>query len=432
MAPAPFSARRTGGRVEGNGEAKMAVATPRGIVLAYSGGLDTSVAVPWLREHYGSVGTRIICMCADLGQGDDMDQVRRNAVAAGADACHIVDARMEFVREFAFPVMQASAVYEGRYLLGTSFARPCIARHLVRIAHEEGADAVAHGATGKGNDQVRFELTIKALAPSLRIIAPWREWHIRSREDAMAYAAARGVQVPVTPQKPYSRDANLWHISHEGGVLEDPAQAPPDDLLLMTVRPEQAPPEPEIVAVGFQAGVPISIDGKALDPVALLTELNRLGGRHGVGVVSLVENRLVGMKSRGVYETPGGTILYEAHAALEELVLDRQTLHYKQQMALRYADLVYEGFWFSPLKDALDAFVHSTQANVTGTVRVRCHRGRAEAVGAQSPFSLYDPQLATFGADDTYRHDDARGFINLLGLPLVVQARLREKASGAQ
>ena len=410
----------------------MAATAPRGIVLAYSGGLDTSVAVPWLREHYGAAGTRIICMCADLGQGDDMEQVRRNAVAAGADACHIVDARREFVSEFAFPVMQAGAMYEGRYLLGTSFARPCIARHLVRVAHEEGADAVAHGATGKGNDQVRFELTVKALDPSLRIIAPWREWHIRSREDAMEYAASHGVKVPVTPKKPYSRDANLWHISHEGGVLEDPAQAPPADLLLMTAGPEEAPAESEIVTVGFVAGVPVSLDGREVDPIALLSELNRRGGRHGVGVVSLVENRLVGMKSRGVYETPGGTILYEAHAALEELVLDRQTLHYKQQVALRFADLVYEGFWFSPLKEALDAFVQSTQRAVTGIVRVRLHRGRAVAVGAESPNSLYDPQLATFGADGTYRHDDARGFITLLGLPLVVQARLRQKAGDSQ
>jgi argininosuccinate synthase len=408
------------------------VSRPHAIVLAYSGGLDTSVAVPWLREHYGGDGTRIICMCADLGQGDDMDQVRRNAVAAGADACHVVDAREEFVREFAFPVLQAAAVYEGRYLLGTSFARPCIARHLVRVAHAEGADAVAHGATGKGNDQVRFELAVKALDPDLRVIAPWREWHIRSREDAMAYAAAHGVHIPVTPQKPYSRDENLWHTSHEGGILEDPAQAPPDDLLLRTARPEDASVEAATVSVGFEGGLPVALEGRPTGPVDLLTELNRLGGRHGVGVVSLVENRLVGMKSRGVYETPGGTILHEAHAALEELVLDRQTLHFKQQVALRYADLVYEGFWFTPLKEALDAFVQSTQRHVTGTVRVRLYRGRAEAVGAESPYSLYDPGLATFGNDGAYRHEDARGFITLLGLPLAVQARLRRRAGGGE
>ena len=403
---------------------------PRAIVLAYSGGLDTSVAVPWLREHYGGGGTRIICMCADLGQGDDMDQVRRNAVASGADACHIVDAREEFVRDFAFPVLRAGAVYEGRYLLGTSFARPCIGAHLVRVAQAEGADAVAHGATGKGNDQVRFELTVKALDPSLRVIAPWREWHIRSREDAMAFAQERGIQIPVSPQQPYSRDANLWHVSHEGGVLEDPAQAPPPDLLLRTARLEETPAEAEIIELQWEQGVPVAVNGRRCSPAALLAECNRLGGRHGVGVVSLVENRLVGMKSRGVYETPGGTLLYEAHAALEELVLDRQTLHHKQQVALRYADLVYEGFWFTPLKEALDAFVTSTQRNVTGTVRVRLHRGRAEAVGAESPYSLYDLGLATFGDDGAYRHDDARGFITLLGLPLTVQARLRQRLEG--
>ena len=400
---------------------------PRAIVLAYSGGLDTSVAVPWLREHYGGAGTRIVCMCADLGQGDDMDQVRRNALAAGADGCHVVDAREEFLRDFAFPVLRAGAVYEGRYLLGTSFARPCIARHLVEVAHAEGADAVAHGATGKGNDQVRFELTVAALDPDLRVIAPWREWDIRSREDAMAYAAQRGVRVPVTPAKPYSRDANLWHTSHEGGVLEDPARPAPGDLLLRSVAPAEAPAEAEELTVEWERGRPVGLDGRRLDPVALVSALNARGGRHGVGTVSLVENRLVGMKSRGVYETPGGSILYEAHAALEALVLDRQTSHFKQQVALRYADLVYEGFWFTPLREALDAFVERTQEPVTGTVRVRLYRGRAEAVGAESPHSLYDPGLATFGDDGVFRHDDARGFIALLGLPLRVEARLRRR-----
>jgi argininosuccinate synthase len=403
---------------------------PRAIVLAYSGGLDTSVAVPWLREHYGGAGARIVCLCVDLGQGDDMEQVRHNAVRAGADACHVVDAREEFVRDFAFPVLRAGAVYEGRYLLGTSFARPCIARHLVAVAHAEGADAVAHGATGKGNDQVRFELSVRALDPDLRVIAPWREWHIRSREDAMAYAAARGVEVPVSPAKPYSRDANLWHTSHEGGVLEDPAAPVPDDLLLRSVRPEDAPAEAETVAVSWEAGVPVALDGRRLGPVELLEALNALGGRHGVGTVSLVENRLVGMKSRGVYETPGGTILHEAHAALEALVLDRQTLHFRQHVALRYAELVYDGFWFSPLREALDAFVDRIQQVVTGTVRVRLHRGRAEALACESPYSLYDAGLATFGDDGAYRHDDAAGFIALLGLPLAVQARLRRRLEG--
>ena len=403
---------------------------PRAIVLAYSGGLDTSVAVPWLREHYGGAGTRIVCLCVDLGQGDDMDQVRRNAVRAGADACRIVDAREEFLRDFAFPVLQAGAVYEGRYLLGTSFARPCIARHLVETAHEEHADAVAHGATGKGNDQVRFELGVQALDPDLRVIAPWREWNIRSREDAMAYAAARGVEVPVSPAKPYSRDANLWHTSHEGGVLEDPAAPVPDDLLVRSVRPQDAPAEPETVAVSWEGGVPVAVDGQRLGAVELLRVLNDRAGRHGVGTVSLVENRLVGMKSRGVYETPGGTVLHEAHAALEALVLDRQTLHFKEHVALRYAELVYDGFWFTPLREALQAFVATTQRAVTGTVRVRLHRGRAEAVAAESPHTLYDPGLATFGDDGRYRHDDARGFITLLGLPLAVQARRRRRLEG--
>ena len=396
-------------------------------MLAYSGGLDTSVAIPWLREHYGQDGTRIIAMCADLGQGDDMADVRRKALASGADACHVVDARQEFLTDYAFPVLRAGAVYEGRYLLGTSFARPCIAKHLVDVAAAEGADAVAHGATGKGNDQVRFELTVKALAPHLKVIAPWREWHIQSREDAMAYARAHDVPVPVTPAKPYSRDANLWHTSHEGGILEDPGAVRPDGLLVMGQEAWDAAPDQEIVTIGWERGVPVSLNGAALDPVALLTELNAAGARHGVGVVDLVENRLVGMKSRGVYETPGGTILHEAHARLEELVLDRQTLHFKQHVALRYAELVYDGFWFTPLREALDAFVASTQGAVNGRVRVRLYRGRAEAVAAESPNSLYDPELATFGNDPSYRHEDARGFITLLGLPLVVRARLRKR-----
>jgi argininosuccinate synthase len=324
-------------------------------------------------------------------------------------------------------VLQAHAVYEGRYLLGTSFARPCIARHLVEVARLEGADAVAHGATGKGNDQVRFELTVKALAPDLQVIAPWREWDIRSREDAMEYARAHNVPVPVTPRKPYSRDANLWHTSHEGGTLEDPGAVRPEDLLLMASEPWAAAAEPETITLGFRGGVPVSLNGESLEPVALLQALNATAGRHGVGVVDLVENRLVGMKSRGVYETPGGTVLYEAHARLEELVLDRHTLHFKQQVALRYAELVYDGFWYTPLREALDAFVSSTQRVVSGEVSVRLYRGRAEAVAAKSPYSLYDPGLATFGADASYHHDDARGFITLLGLPLVVQARLRQR-----
>ncbi len=394
------------------------------IVLAYSGGLDTSVAIPWLRETYGG---RIVAVCCDLGQGDDMEAVRAKALASGADACEVVDAREEFLTEFAFPVLRAGAVYEGKYLLGTSFARPCIARHLVSVAQKEGARAVAHGATGKGNDQVRFELGIRALAPDLEVIAPWRLWPIHSREDAMAYAAAHGVPVPVTPRQPYSRDQNLWHLSHEGGVLEDPDTAPPSDVLKMSVPPAEAPAQGETVVIAWERGVPVALDGERLGPVDLLGRLNAMGGRHGVGTISLVENRLVGMKSRGVYETPGGTILYEAHAALEALVLDRATSHFKQHVALRYAELVYDGFWFTPLREALDAFVDQTQDPVTGDVRVRLYRGRAEAVGARSPYSLYDPQLATFGEDVSFRHEDARGFIKLLGLPVEVQARLRQR-----
>lgn len=396
----------------------------RCIVLAYSGGLDTSVAIPWLAETYGG---RIVAMCCDLGQGDDMEAVRAKALASGAADCVVVDAKDEFVRDFVFPVLRAGAVYEGKYLLGTSFARPCIARHLVEVARREGAYAVAHGATGKGNDQVRFELGVKALAPDLEVIAPWRQWPIRSREDAMAYAERKGVPVPVTPRQPYSRDQNLWHISHEGGVLEDPAQPAPEDVLRMSVSPEKAPAEAEVISIVWEAGIPVAVDGQRLSPVALLQTLNVRAGRHGIGTVSLVENRLVGMKSRGVYETPGGTVLYEAHRALESLVLDRATSHFKEHVALRYAELVYDGFWFAPLREALDAFVNQTQQAVTGEVRVRLYRGRADADGVESPYSLYDPTLATFGADASFRHEDARGFITLLGLPLQVQARLRER-----
>jgi argininosuccinate synthase len=386
------------------------------VVLAYSGGLDTSVAIPWLRERYGC---RVVALCVDLGQGDDLEAVRRKAVASGAEKCVIADARREFLTDYAYRVLRAGAVYEGRYLLGTSFARPVIARHLVEVARAEGADAVAHGATGKGNDQVRFELGVRALDPDLRVVAPWREWDIRSREDAMAYARAHGIPVPVTPEKPYSRDQNLWHLSHEGGVLEDPAQEPPADLCQLTSAPERAPAEPEYVSVRFERGTPVG------DPVELITALNAVGGRHGVGVVSLVENRLVGMKSRGVYETPGGTILAAAHEELERLCLDRATLHFKQHVALRYADLVYDGFWFSPLREALDAFVDRTQETVTGEVRLKLYRGSCTPVGATSPHSLYDPELATFGRDEVYRQADAEGFIRLLGLPLEVQARAR-------
>lgn len=394
--------------------------------MAYSGGLDTSVAIPWLKEHSG--GARVVAMCCDLGQGEDLAAVREKALAFGADAVHIVDAREEFLRDFVFPTLKAGALYEGRYLLGTSFARPVIARHLVEVAHAEGGTMIAHGATGKGNDQVRFELSVRALDPDLKVVAPWRIWEIRSREDAMAYAEKRGIPVPATPQRPYSTDANLWHLSHEGGILEDPAKEFPDDVLDWTARPQDAPNTPAYVTVGFERGVPTSLDGESLDPVTLVTRLNRLGGRHGVGVVSLVENRLVGMKSRGIYETPGGTILFTAHEELEHLCLDRATLHVKQHLALRYADLVYDGFWYTPLREALDAFVDTTQRTVTGEVRCKLFKGGCRTAGATSAYSLYDPELATFGQDESYRHQDAEGFIRLLGLPLEVQARLRARS----
>ncbi len=392
------------------------------VVLAYSGGLDTSIIIPWLKENYGA---EVVAMCADLGQGDDLEAVREKALRSGAERVYIEDLRREFVTDYLFPMLKAGAVYEGKYLLGTSVARPLIARRLVEVAAREGAGAVAHGATGKGNDQVRFELTVKALNPDLRIIAPWREWSIRSREDAIDYARERGIPVPATKEKPYSRDQNLWHLSHEGGDLEDPWNEAPTDLYQMTVPPEAAPDRPAYVEIDFERGIPVRVDGQALDPVALVVRLNELGGANGIGIVSLVENRLVGMKSRGVYETPGGTILHTAHRELESLTLDRATAHFKEIVAARYAELVYDGFWFTPLKEALDAFVDKTQETVTGTVRVKLYKGNCTAAGARSPYSIYRHDLATFGRDEVYDQRDAAGFINLLGLPLAVRARLR-------
>ena len=334
----------------------------------------------------------------------------------------------EFVRDYCWPALKAGAIYEKKYLLGTSLARPLIARKMMEIAEQEGATAICHGATGKGNDQVRFELGVKALNPDLKVIAPWREWHIRSREEAIEYAAAHDIEVPVSKEKIYSRDRNLWHISHEGGRLEDPAQEPPDDLLVLTVPPAQAPDRPTYVEVGFVQGIPVSLDGKSYGPVELLTILNRLGGENGVGIVSMVENRLVGMKSRGVYETPGGTILHTAHEELERLTLDRRTLQFKEEVAAKYAELVYDGNWFSKLKKALDAFVDETQQTVTGTVKIKLYKGSCSAVASASPYSLYSEDLATFSADEIYSHQDAAGFINLFGLPLRVQAQVERQA----
>jgi len=397
------------------------------VVLAYSGGLDTSVIVPWLKENYGC---EVITFTADVGQGaGELVGLEANAIASGASKAHIVDLREEFLREYAFPTMQAGAVYEHLYLLGTSFARPVTAKHMVRIAQEEGADAIAHGCTGKGNDQVRFELTVKALDPHLRVIAPWRKWNIRSREDALAYARAHNVPVAVSEKSIYSRDRNIWHLSHEGGILENPWAEPDEAMYCLTVAPEAAPDEPLYVVVDFEQGVPVAVDGEALGPVELLTRLNELAGAHGVGRADLVENRLVGMKSRGVYETPGGTILYQAHQGLESICLDRETLHYKLVVAQRYAELVYNGLWFTSLREALAAFVTKTQERVTGSVRVKLYKGICTVVGRRSPFSLYREDFATFGKDDVYDQNDAAGFINLFGLPLKVKA-LIDMANG--
>jgi argininosuccinate synthase len=394
------------------------------VVLAYSGGLDTSIIIPWLKENYGY---EVIAFCANVGQGEELEPVREKALKSGASKVYIEDLTEEFVKDYIFPVLKAGAIYERKYLLGTSFARPLMAKKMVEIAEKEGAVAICHGATGKGNDQVRFELGVKAFNPDLKIIAPWREWTIKSREEAIDYAISHGIDVPVTKTKIYSSDRNIWHISHEGGDLEDPANEPQKHLYVLTVPPEEAPDHPTYVEVGFQAGIPVTIDGKAYSPVELLTELNRIGGANGVGIVSMVENRLVGMKSRGVYETPGGTILYTAHEELERLTLDRRTLQFKEQVAVKYAELVYDGNWFSKLKTALDAFVDETQKTVTGSVKVKLYKGSCTAVASSSPYSLYSEELATFGADEMYSQKDAEGFINLFGLPLKVQALLDRK-----
>jgi argininosuccinate synthase len=391
-------------------------------VVAYSGGLDTSVIVPWLKEEYGC---EVITYTADLGQGDDeLAGLEEKAIASGASKAYNEDLREQFLTQYAFPTMQSGAIYERLYLLGTSFARPLIASHLVRVAEQEGAEAVAHGCTGKGNDQVRFELSIKALNPYLEVIAPWREWDIRSREDALAYARAHSVPVRATEKAIYSRDRNIWHMSHEGGMLENPWLEAPDDVYCLTVAPRDAPVDPLYVEIGFHKGTPVTVDGEPMGPVNLMERLNEVGGRHGVGRVDLVENRLVGMKSRGVYETPGGTILYIAHQGLESICLDRETLHYKLLLGQRYAELVYNGWWFSTLREALDAFVAKTQERVTGTVRVKLHKGTCQVVGRKSPHSLYREDFATFGRDSVYHQNDAEGFINLFGLPLKVKALL--------
>ncbi len=389
------------------------------VVLAYSGGLDTSVIVPWLKENYGC---EVICFTADVGQGDETNGLEAKALASGASQLIQHDVKEEFAQEHLFRLLRAGAVYERKYLLGTSIARPLIAKHQVEVAHQVGADAVAHGATGKGNDQVRFELTYTALDPRLRVIAPWREWEIRSREDAIAYAAAHNVPIKASLKSIYSRDGNLWHLSHEGGPLEDPWLEPEEEMFQLSVAPEFAPDQPEYVEIAFESGTPVSVNGQSLTPAQLVACLNAIGGRHGVGRADLVESRLVGMKSHGVYETPGGSILMAAHRELESLVLDRETLAFKDHVALKYAELVYNGMWYTPLREALDAFVDSTQGPVTGKVRLKLYKGNIISAGRQSPFSLYREDFATFGQEDVYDQSDAEGFIHLYGLPLKVRA----------
>ncbi|HDK35510.1 MAG TPA: argininosuccinate synthase [Bacteroidetes bacterium] len=389
------------------------------VVLAYSGGLDTSIIIPWLKENYNC---EVIAVTGYLGQDDEMEGLEEKALATGAAKIYIEDLRKEFVENYIFPTLKAGATYEGKYLLGTSFARPLLARRQVEIAEAEGADALAHGCTGKGNDQVRFELTYKAFNPTLKVIAPWREWNIRSREDAIAYAKARNIPISASPDKIYSNDTNIWHRSSEGGILEDPWQPPPESIFETTVSPENAPDTPEFVEIDFEKGIPTKVNHKKMGAVALLSFLNDLGKKHGIGRVDIVENRLVGMKSRGVYETPGGTILYAAHRELESLVLDARTLHFKDSMAPTYAELVYDGLWFTPRREALDAFVDHTQKKVTGIVRLKLYKGNIIVQGRKSPYSLYREEFATFGEEDVYNQKDAEGFINLFGLPLKVKA----------
>jgi argininosuccinate synthase len=401
----------------------------RTIALAYSGGLDTSIIVPWLKERYGA---RVICVAADIGQGEELEGVRAKAIASGADECYVEDLRREFVEDFVWPTLRAGAVYGRKYLLGTSMGRPLIARRQVEIARQVGADALAHGCTGKGNDQVRFELTYAAFAPDLPVIAPWREWNIRSREDAIAYAEAHKIPVAATRDKIYSRDRNVWHISHEGGVLEQPDVAPPADLFMLTTAPENAPDQPEEVTIGFHSGTPISVNGVELDSVDLVVALNKIGGRHGIGRIDLVEDRLVGMKSRGVYETPGGTLLYSAHSELEQLVLDRRTLAAKDLIAPRYADLVYEGRWWTTEREGYDAFVNITQERVTGTATLRLFKGAASVIGRESEYALYDERFVTFGEDDVYQQSDAAGFIRLYGLSARVRAIRDQEMAAAK
>ena len=396
------------------------------VVLAYSGGLDTSIIIPWLKENFNNC--EVIAVAADVGQGGELDGLREKAIKTGASKIYIEDLVDEFVDDYIFPTLKASAVYENKYLLGTSFARPIIAKRIVEIAVKEGADAIAHGCTGKGNDQVRFELAIKAFAPDMPIIAPWRIWNIKSRDEEIDYAEAHNIPLRISRETNYSKDMNLWHLSHEGLDLEDPANEPDyDKILELGVSPEKAPDTPSYVTIGFEKGVPVSVDGVKMKGSDIIRKLNKLGGENGIGIADLVENRLVGMKSRGVYETPGGTILYQAHDILETLCLDRDTLHFKQHAALKFAELVYFGQWFTPLREALSAFVDETQKTVTGEVKLKLYKGNIINAGVTSPNSLYDEDIATFSEDEVYNQADSAGFINLFGLPIKVKAKHEQK-----
>ena len=401
---------------------------PKKIVLAYSGGLDTSIIIPWLKETYP--GCEVIAVSGDVGQGTELDGLEEKAIKTGASKLYIEDLTDEFIDDYVFPTVKAGAVYEGKYLLGTSFARPIIAKRIAEIAMKEGADAICHGCTGKGNDQVRFELTIKAFCPDMQIIAPWRIWDIKSRDEEIDYAEAHNIPLKISRETNYSKDKNLWHISHEGLDLEDPANEPQYNkpgFLELGVSPEQAPDQPTYVTIDFEKGVPVAVDGVKMKGSDVVRKLNELGGKNGIGITDIVENRLVGMKSRGVYETPGGTILYYAHAALETITLDKQTARVKAQLALQYADLVYNGQWFTPLREALDAFVDSTQQTVNGTVKLKLYKGNIITAGITSPDTLYDEEVATFDEDEVYNQADSAGFINLYGLPIKVRAKLNQK-----
>jgi argininosuccinate synthase len=401
------------------------------VVLAYSGGLDTSIIIPWLKENYDM---EVIACCVDVGQGDELEPVKHKALSTGASKVYVIDAKKEFAEDYIMPTVKAGAVYEEKYLLGTAMARPLIAKKLVEVADKEGAKYICHGCTGKGNDQVRFELTIKALNPDINIIAPWREWNIKSREEAVDYAAARGIPVPVSKERPYSMDRNLWHLSHEGVELEDTWNPHPTDIYELTTAPENAPDKSELVEIEFEKGIPVKLNGISYDAMTIIMKLNEIGGRNGVGLIDMVENRLVGMKSRGVYETPGGTILLTAHKELEYITLDKQTMRFKQMVSDKYAELVYDGLWHTPLKEALDAFVDQTQQNVTGIVVLKLYKGSCTISGMDSIYSLYNKDFATFGenVDCIYNQKDAEGFINLFGLPIEVMALMKRKLAKQQ